>query len=163
MDKINVFTKVLRWLKALVKSLLKKRIRMPELVVDRDLLLISRSYPNIVKDLVLPYNYLAIANELYLTIYLPLKQMYPDIKILSWYRDKVLNALVGGVVRSDHLFGAAFDFWVPGKNIHDIFHANTTQQLFFRQLILCPNLKFIHVSINHEHNNFKHEFFVNEW
>lgn len=72
-------------------------------------------------------------------------------KINSGYRSPAVNTLVGGSARSQHCFGQAVDFEVPGVRNYDL-ACWVRDNLFFDQLILenfvpgIPNSGWVHCS-----------------
>jgi uncharacterized protein YcbK (DUF882 family) len=145
-----------------IKKLLEREIQPSQTLIDTKLVCISASYPEIAANMKVPAKLMENVGRLYVQIYLKIREIYPDIKILSWYRNPELNAKVGGVRISDHTFGAAFDFWVPGVDIADVFNDDRLRALSFREMIIYPKQKFIHISINHIKKPFKKELRIND-
>ena len=75
----------------------------------------------------------------------PLRQLYKKpIAILSGYRNKEVNRLVGGVATSQHVKGEAADCYVPDpKELLDVL---LYCKLPFDQAILYKRKKFLHLS-----------------
>ena len=65
------------------------------------------------------------------------------IRVNSGYRSKEVNAAVGGVATSHHLFGYAAD--ISSSDIESLKKAVLANKHFFDQIILYPN--FVHVSV----------------
>jgi zinc D-Ala-D-Ala carboxypeptidase len=86
-----------------------------------------------------------IANLISLARMLDVLRIYYDgpIRVNSGYRSKEVNAAVGGVATSHHLFGFAAD--ITSSNIASLKDAVLANKHWFDQVILYPN--FIHVSI----------------
>lgn len=70
------------------------------------------------------------------------------VKVTSGYRNKELNAKIGGKPNSQHLTGHAADIIVPGVPLLDVYEYIRTT-LPYDQLLLetnCKGTKWIHVS-----------------
>lgn len=78
-----------------------------------------------------------------------------SVKILSGKRNPELNATIGGVDHSDHLFefvSAACDFTVPGYDMERVWlwmqgTNRPKNRQPFGQLIFYPSKNFVHVSL----------------
>lgn len=85
------------------------------------------------------------------------------IIISSGYRCPELNKKVGGASNSDHVYGAAVDFYTVSNTREDnhklwnmILCMNTLKKLpLFRQLINEYDDKWIHISVNNDYNKYK--------
>lgn len=70
---------------------------------------------------------------------------------LSWFRCPKLNALVGGVDTSDHLYALATDIMIDGVTLLELFEF-IQKKLIFKQLILEAQFDLIHVSFDKSNN-----------
>jgi len=97
-----------------------------------------------------------------------------SFKITSGLRRQATNKVVGGVLGSDHLYGAAADLVPIGHSVEIIFRWMFEQKFPYRQLI-CSRYKevnretgkwtgswgkWIHVSVNHPAKKFKNETWI---
>lgn len=93
----------------------------------------------------------------------PLRCRFGVIRITSGFRTREVNALVGGVKSSQHLFGQAADIFVPNAEIGRKMYEFLLKQVDFDQLIYEFSVRtqrhWIHVSYNEGHN--RHQFFMN--
>ena len=85
-------------------------------------------------------------------------QFDTPFKVLSWGRTPELNKKIGGSGDSDHLYFSAADMSMDG--INEVFLWMYYQNLPYRQLILYPDQKFIHGSINIPGRTHKHEALI---
>lgn len=75
------------------------------------------------------------------------------ISVNSGYRSPRLNALVGGVSTSQHIYGNAADITCATAKQLQTLYAYIADNLTFDQLIYYVNRNFIHVSyVTHRHN-----------
>lgn len=86
-----------------------------------------------------------IANLIGLARVLDVLRIYYDapIRVNSGYRSKEVNARVGGVPTSHHLFGYAAD--IASADVQSLKDAVLKNAHWFDQIILYPD--FIHVSV----------------
>lgn len=154
-------SKVIQSIGEIIKGLLSILLGPSEDTLRKELTHVSNSFPFIAEKMEIPEEYKENVERLHFSIYLELKKMFPSIVILSWYRSKKLNVLVGGVENSDHTYGAALDFWVPGTSTKSIFLSPLVRALPYRQLIYYPKQGFIHISINHPDKKEKKEVKTN--
>ena len=95
--------------------------------------------PNVPNDINVIANLCQLARILdYLRIYYG-----KPIRVNSGYRSKEVNAAVGGVATSHHLFGYAAD--ITSDDLSELKKAVLANKHFFDQIILYPN--FVHVSV----------------
>jgi len=89
------------------------------------------------------------------------RQSHPKVRlcILSGVRSKELNERISGSLYSDHLSNhySAVDIYSPDINASSLFCQIIDQGLPHRQLIWCPDKKFIHWSWNIPGKPFKQE------
>ena len=95
--------------------------------------------PNVPNDINVIANLCQLARTLdYLRIYYG-----KPIRVNSGYRSKEVNAAVGGVATSHHLFGYAAD--ITATDLSELKKAVLANKHYFDQIILYPN--FVHVSV----------------
>ena len=88
-----------------------------------------------------------------------------DINISSGLRIRNKNLNIGGVVNSDHLFGAAVDLTPtsPKVSIWDFFRKVISLDTPYRQTIYSIDSfknRWLHISVNHKLNKHKHEALI---
>ena len=82
----------------------------------------------------------------------PIRDMLQKPMIISsGFRCPELNKLVGGVSNSQHLYGQAADFTVPGESVQGIIFKIQTSNIEFDQVINEYD-KWVHISFNKGHN-----------
>lgn len=76
------------------------------------------------------------------------------IKITSGYRCSELNAIVGGVLNSQHTKGEASDFYCNKSDQYDLKYYLKKKEcsIIFDQIIFYEERNFVHVSYSSEHN-----------
>jgi len=82
------------------------------------------------------------------------------IIINSAIRSDELNNALGGSVKSDHVYGFAIDSYVVGMSAKEYFCSIIDMNLPYRQLILYPDKKFVHWSLNLPGRSYKHQTIV---
>ena len=122
---------------------------------------ISDSFPKLA-DMMMPNNSnIDNLKKLHTTIVEPIKHRWGNLRFLSAFRNKLLNAKVGGVKFSDHLEGMALDFYRPESNTKAIYDWIKDSSIPYRQLIYYKKKNFIHISINNPSlRKIKHEAFT---
>lgn len=73
---------------------------------------------------------------------------HKPITVTSAYRNKLVNARVGGVANSDHALGFACDFFCKHMFAGKAFDILRASYLIFDQIILERNDTLIHISFN---------------
>jgi len=51
----------------------------------------------------------------------PIRDKFGVVKITSWYRCAILNDVIGGTAKSQHLLGEAADFVMPEADLFEVF------------------------------------------
>lgn len=121
--------------------------------------LVSKEYPQIAKELSPTSVQRCRLILLCQSVLQPIRDHFGHpVIILSGLRSRKLNELIGGAVDSDHLYGAAADFYVLDKDIKEVFYLSPAD-LPYRQMILHSEEGFIHISINFPCRLYKRERF----
>ena len=91
----------------------------------------------------------------------PIRDRFGPIKILSGKRSEELNKAVKGSALSDHLTSNAADISCLNFSENDVFRWIVNESTIpYRQVILYPSSRFIHISNNVFFKEVKHEAFV---
>ncbi len=112
---------------------------------------VSEQYPEIARNMPVYLWQLENLCTLVNTVIQPVRKLLVEpVTVLSGLRTDGLNKLIGGEKLSDHLLGAACD--ITSKKIQAnpllIAHLIHDSGIKYRQIIVYPAKKFIHISIN---------------
>ncbi len=124
--------------------------------------LISSTRPDMAKQMKVSDKEYENIKKLVIEILQPIRDtLNENITISSGFRCEKLNKAIGGSASSDHMYAMAADIVSkqirenPEKVARMIWSKNIKS---IRQLIVYPNNKFIHVSVNTPLKPYKHEF-----
>jgi len=132
------------------KNKLSKNFAVSEILVSKD-------HPELIQDYVPTTQELLIAQVLALSILQPIRDEFGVTNILSWLRPEPLNTAIGGSKTSDHILGAAADFYVSDKSLDRIYQSIfENKNIPYKQMILYPDHGFIHISCNTPISNYRH-------
>ncbi len=151
---------MLKLIKLILKWLFRDRTYEAQLVrrgFGPGRVVVSSSFPKLAKGATeeIYKNLLSVVT----TILEPLEEQFGPLAILSGYRSPELNAAVKGARDSDHLYGLAIDFYVPGHDLLKEVIPYILEHLEYRQLIFYVGRGFVHVSTNHPDRTYKKEYF----
>ena len=126
--------------------------------------LVSDSYPEIAKEMVLSDYEKQIIKLQVESIEQPLRNRFGIARILSGKRSVELNKKVGGAYRSDHISCNATDVvYLEVEDQMEVFKYIVANDMPYRQVILYTGSKvpFIHKSINIPGRDYKKEALIN--
>ena len=122
--------------------------------------LVSQGHPEALEGLLLNRGQLQVIELGVDSILDPLRRdLGVPVYIVSGYRTKKLNQLVGGSTSSDHMKACAADI-TCGVGAHRLYRRALKLHLPYRQLIYYPQNGFVHVSWNIPGVPYKHEAWV---
>ena len=122
---------------------------------------VSKEYPVLAKKITFDVTDYLSLKLLCLEALQPLRDHFGPITIESGKRSEELNEKVGGSPSSDHLTCNAADIVPLNFNVEQVFLKLVSwAEIPYRQAILYPKEKFIHISVNHPMKEDQHSAFV---
>jgi hypothetical protein len=106
---------------------------------------VSAGHPELVKPV--PENLKANVIKLATTVLEPIRQVWHEMQVLSWYRSEELNKAIGGSPTSQHRFAEAAD--ITTRNVRGLFTVmyGCVKKYPTGQVIAYPKQNFIHMAL----------------
>ena len=122
---------------------------------------VSSSHPNLAKEVTFDLTDFYNLKILALECLQPIRKKFGRIFVTSGKRSQALNSAVKGSYASDHLTGSAADVHICNFSHDHVFKwIIKGSTIPYRQVILYPEAKFIHISSNSPQKELKHEALV---